>query len=110
MAPVQIAFQDDEMWAICEDPVAAKLDDDLAAAIRRRLADLGAAETLADLEFLLDLSTMSADRVVLPLTSQRRLVARIDHSDVRRDVTGAIRWDRTNRIQIVAIENAKEPS
>ena len=102
---VQLHYLDEAIGAICNDPAASGIGGLLASALHRQLADLDAAESLADLGFTgLDLSAMTAERIVFELAEDVSLIARIDHVQVRRANDESVRWDRSHRIQIMKIE------
>jgi hypothetical protein len=92
--------------ALCEDEnkAAELFGEVVGAALRRRLADLRAADSLGAL--VAGRPTMlvgSEPRVIFDLTSRFRLICRSNHSSPPLDSNGAIAWDRVHRLQVVAI-------
>jgi len=110
---LNLAFSSKALRSLCEDKSIAerKLGPESAGRLTRRLADLRAAESLADI--------LAADLVqyLWPATSEFsfglngfRLVLRVNHHAVPVDDIGDIDWKRVRRVKIVRIEDNHEYS
>lgn len=113
VATLNLAFASKALRSLCEDKSIAerKLGTESAGRLTRRLADLRAAESLADI--------LAGDLVqyLWPATSELsfglngfRLVLRVNHQIVPVDDIGDIDWKRVRRVKIVRIEDNHEYS
>lgn len=108
--PIQLAFQDEKIRAICESPVSAKRRLGKAAGLTllARLADLRAASSPQDL-IDLGLAKLSLDeiRVVIQLDAEYFVHAAANHLVIPRK-SGKVDWRSVSRIKILCIERSNE--
>lgn len=104
---MHLAFESKELRAICESHVEAiaQLGED-AAGLQRRLADLEAATSVADLvagqpEFV---NLPEGERTVVHFSNGRRLLLAANHVKIPVKPDGHINWGKVMRVRLVRIE------
>lgn len=103
---MELAFAARDLRRLCESAPTAQrtLGPEVAAALKARVADLWAAETVNDLPFAprAELNTQPAT-MLLALVDGFHIRFRSNHHQ-HRTVDGAPDWSTVRRIQITAIE------
>lgn len=104
-----IAFETKKLRTICEDDMVAtkELGQAVADALKERLADVRAAESIADL-IVGTPQTSGTDEstLTITLTLSAKTVWTPNHvSQPCRD-DGRINWDRINRVRLLSIERS----
>jgi hypothetical protein len=106
--PLELSFSTTELRDICEKRMAAMdaLGTAAALELEKRLADIEALETVADLASLFPDATVDRSPVErsLRLTTGQELVFRSGHATTPTTPTGATDWAKVNRMRIMAIE------
>ena len=101
-----IAFDTKKLREICEDDAVAvkELGSPAAEALRQRLADLRAAESISDL-LVGNPRTSGAENVnlTIDLTATARTIWSQNHTTPLRTPLGDIDWKRTGRVRLVEI-------
>jgi len=104
-----IAFDSKKLREICEDDAVAvkELGSPAAEALRQRLADLRAAESIRDL-LVGNPRTSGAENATLTidLTAAARTIWSQNHTTPPRTSLGDIDWERTGRVRLVEIAKA----
>jgi hypothetical protein len=108
---LEIAFETRSLRSICESEGLAtrELGQAVAESLRRRLADLRAATSTADLlvgnprEYKVDSSTMMLD-----LSADHRLVFTANHPTNPETEAGAVDWSKISRVKILRIEHEND--
>lgn len=105
---LRLAFETKCIRYICENEERAKskFGEHVAAALRHRIADLGAAQSAADI-FIGNPRVVDRGGIllkVLDLCDGWRLVFQANHPNNPVDDAGNLIWERVTRIKIVAIE------
>jgi hypothetical protein len=104
---LELAFSSKEFRGLCENDAAAKQEFGIALsdALRRRLADLDAAPSLADLPSKpIPLPGGDGRLMSLTLTQGTRLIISANHPKNPTLSDGGVDWEKVSRIQIVRIE------
>ena len=109
---MQITFLEKHLRHICESQLAAqrKLGTAVSTTLRRRLADLRAADNLAELpvgrpqESLLN----GGPHILLELSDSTYLVMLPNHSVWPRDQNGTALMNKITKVQLVAISTLDE--
>lgn len=99
-----LAFESRELRTRCEHPPAlwpSELDRDL---LIDRLADILAAESLAELPVGVVWDEITPRRVIIEVSPTCRFVCRTNHVAVRRTPEGAPDWTATNRLYVERVE------
>lgn len=108
---LELAFAKKSLRTICEDEIRAErvLGDELAFALRRRLADMQAASNVRDLVTgrPRELGSGRAGHIAVDLCPGYRLVFCVNHSAVPMQA-GSIDWSKVKRIRIIGIESDHE--
>jgi proteic killer suppression protein len=103
---MEIAFESKSLRTVCESESQAKqeLGDAVAAALKRRLADLRAATSINDL--VAGRSRVGNDRnkMMIDLCDGYRLIVQANHIKNPKLEGGGVNWKKVNRIKIVRIE------
>ena len=101
-----IAFDTKKLREICEDDAVAvkELGSPAAEALRQRLADLRAAESISDL-LVGNPRTSGAENVnlTIDLTATARTIWSQNQTTPLRTPLGDIDWKRTGRVRLVEI-------
>lgn len=109
---LELAFATRVLRALCEDEVRAaeELGDNVAKALRTRVADLRAASHPLDIPVGQPrLGTgVDAEHVFIELSDGYRLVLRCNHPKAPRSQDGMIAWNQVDRVQILRIEVSNE--
>jgi hypothetical protein len=105
---MQIAFSSSELRALCEDTDSVQLQWGIAVAgmIRRRLADLQAATTIADMvastpQFV---GSGENEQVFIYLTPKIFLALTPNLNDKGTFQNGKVVWQKVGRVKILKIE------
>ena len=104
---LEVAFRSKELRSTCESPAKAKreLGEGAAAALRRYLADLEAAETVAELvEMGLDFENCGSKvgLIRFGLSEGRHLYCEVNHQHV--PMSGeAVDWSKVSRLKVIHI-------
>lgn len=106
---MELSFRTRTLRTVCEDEsyAAATFGRTIANGLRRRLADLRAARTVADL--VAGKPTVGGPNNVelrVSVSEAVRLVCRVNQNNAVDDDTGLTDWNRVHRIQVVNIEEA----
>lgn len=83
-----------------------RLGVEVAGQLVRRLADLQAADTIADLVVGQPRSAADGAAIVIDLAVGKSLSIRSGHVNHPRTLTGGIDWRKVTRVQVVAIGDA----
>jgi hypothetical protein len=89
---------------MCEDVAVAadELGVPVAARLKARLADIRAAESVADL--VLDVTlTDEPPTVTLGLSGVYLILCRTNHHEQPRNADGSVAWERVSRLQVIQI-------
>ena len=106
-AAMELAFWSRALRAVCEDTAVARrsLDAPVAEQLRGRLADLRAADNVAELPLETTLTLVDgAATVTVDLSQGYRMVLTSNHPTPPSDVE--IDWRRVRRLQVMAIERS----
>lgn len=104
---LEVAFQSIELRSTCESPVRAKreLGEGAAAALRRYVADLEAAETVAELvDMGLEFETcgLKVGLIRFGLSEGRYLYCEVNHQNV--PMSGeTVDWAKVSRLKVIHI-------
>lgn len=98
---MHLTFANKEILAVCMEGGSSKLADHQLEQLQRLLADLQAASTPRDLPIGLRFSESTAANVVLDISEECTLIARMDH--VAWAVNDQEDWLDRDRIKIVGI-------
>ncbi|WP_158443097.1 hypothetical protein [Rubrivivax gelatinosus] len=104
---LEIAFRSKELRSTCESPARAKREfgDRAAAALRRHLADLEAAETVAEVvEMGLEIENCDQEvgLIRFHLSEGQHLYCEVNHHQV--PINGeAVDWARVTRLKVIHI-------
>jgi hypothetical protein len=100
-----ISFETPALRTVCIDSGEARklYGDDAAAALRRVLAELRAADTLFDIASLFDLPTGAEPEFETPLGSTHRLVLRCGSRKVPKLPAGNVDWNAMDRLRVVDV-------
>jgi hypothetical protein len=105
---VELSFQTEELREICEKRAAAVRALGLQAALEleRCLADIEAAESVADVEMLYHERVVdhSPHERALRFALEHTLIFRSGHVRTHNLSTGATDWERVTRLRITAIK------
>lgn len=108
---LELAFAKKSLRTLCEDEIRARRDlgDELASALRRRLADMRAASCVRDLVTgrPRGLRSGRAGYMAVDLCNGYQLVFCVNHSAIPMQA-GSIDWSRVKRIRIIGIESNHE--
>lgn len=108
---LELAFAKKSLRTLCEDEVRARrvLGDELASALRRRLADMQAVSSVRDLVTgqPRELGSGRAGYIAVDLCFGYQLVFCVNHSAIPMQA-GSIDWSRVKRIRIIGIESKHE--
>lgn len=111
---MEIAFQSRLLRDCCEseDMLEARFGEEAAAAIIRRLADLRAATTIADLAVgnPCELDAGTNPTLCIDLADGYRVLLRANHLNLPRTSTGALSWPEITRLKVISIEKPDDPS
>lgn len=104
---IEIAFQSKELRAICESPAKAKreLGDVASRVLRIRLADMGAADTVAELfDMGLEVEDCTQDPglLVFRLDEEVILVCQVNHRNIPMNGS-VVDWSLVTRLQVIRI-------
>jgi hypothetical protein len=106
-APLVLAFDTKPLRDLCESAEIAEnvLGAAVANALRRRLADLRAAESARDLVVghPRPLREDSTHEMVIDIDQDVQLVFRVNHPSPPMTSDGAVDWARVNRVKILLI-------
>ena len=109
--PIEIAFQSRALRAICESPARAKreLGEAASKALRRVLADMNAAETVAELfEMQLGIDACSQGPAMLRLRLSEELCLYCNPNQQRvSKLRAEIDWAQVTRLKVVSIGDGK---
>ena len=109
---VQIAFFNKSLRDLCESESHMKLQlvEALAAALKRRLADLRAATCVTDLVAgnPQEVGTPHQKRFALELSEGKRLLFSSNHVATPVLDSGAVDWSKVSRIKLLRIENSHD--
>jgi proteic killer suppression protein len=103
---MELAFRTRHLRSACEDEKVALQDygEAVAATLRRRLADLRAADHLGDLVVgQPDIIGVDPPTAAFNLTERWRLFCRPNHKVLPVDANGAIDWSRIRRLLVTDI-------
>jgi hypothetical protein len=109
LAPMlEFTFRTREIRAICEQDTAAaaQFGPAVAAALRKRLADLAAASHAFELpvgDVRLDPSCSDGTVCLVDLDAEWVLRFRVGHADIMRKPDGTVDWGAVSRIQVVEV-------
>lgn len=100
-----LSFSSRELRTLCEEPPASwpKAGHDHLATIDR-LADMLAADTLAEMPIGVCWNGIRPDRVIIAVSDTCRLVCRSNHVEVRYSPDGEPEWSTTTRLYVVSVE------
>lgn len=101
---MQIAFDSKQLRAICEDDAIAvqALGDADAENLRKRLADLRAAESISDL-LVGNPRLDTVHRLIVDIGTGRSLAFVGNHAKNPQQQDGSLDWSKTTRIRLVQI-------
>lgn len=104
---MEIAFDTKDLRTLCESERKArgKLGDEVVEQLQHRLADLGAAISLADLSAA-DLGFRFDDATALcsvDLAQGYEMKLAVNHRDVPRLSSGAVAWAKVERVKVIRI-------
>lgn len=109
---MELAFSSRSLRRICENraDAEAELGNEAAEYLRRRLADLRAAQSLVELPVGDPAFQDDTDGaiVVIRLTESYNLVVSPNHVSNPTNKAGDIAWDQVNRIKIERIEESDD--
>lgn len=109
---LEIAFTTIHLRSLCEneDYARADLGEEVAATLRRRLADLHAAKSLKDVVVgnLRDIGTGSRYCKRIDLWNNVSMDFCSNHARERKYIEAAVNWDKVNRIRITRIGQTNE--
>ena len=104
---LELAFESKELRSICEHEATAKdaLGGEIAEALRRRLADLRAATSIADLIVgnPHTVETGSIDYLVIDLCSRHQIVLEANHPETPLTDSGQLDWPKVSRIKVTYV-------
>lgn len=104
---MEIAFANKELRSLCEDDANAneQFGEQVAAGLRKRLADLRAASSVADLIVGNLRSHIDKERhcKVLDLSETAQLIFCSNHPKPPLDADGAVDWIKVTRVIILAV-------
>lgn len=104
---MEIAFSNKELRTICEDDTEAsgRYGDEVAAGLRKRLADLRAVSSVAEIIVgnLRSHSDSKSDCKVLDLSAGAQLIFCSNHPKSPLTSAGEIDWTKVSRIKIVEV-------
>jgi hypothetical protein len=106
-ARMELAFRTRQLRALCEDQskAAEVFGEAVVDALRRRLADIRAADSLRDLVVGSPTIESGDDpQVTFALAGTHRLVCRTNHRTPLLDSSGRTDWYRVRRLLVTAIE------
>jgi hypothetical protein len=103
---VEIAFATRQLRALCEDHSKAvqELGQATADELKRRLADLRAAESLQDLVASPPAQCDDPMEMSVATGNIARLILRCNHARVPRCAEGAVDWTAVERIKIMRVQ------
>lgn len=108
---MNLSFDSRELRDVCENDLLAerKFGVEVAAVLRRRLADLRAANTLLDMVVgRPDLNGVTAQRIDISVGETHLMKSRIDHYSYSRTKDGAVNWKAVHRMKVVSVERRLE--
>ena len=107
---MDLSFDTQLLRNLCESDKKAKqkLGHDVADQLRRRIADLRAAETIDDLAASPPYGLDGSASLAVELCDGWRVVFAANHTEMPVVSSGAIDWSVVDRIRIVAIEQIGE--
>ena len=103
---MQIGFATRELREYCLQPTAGPLSESEIESLKARLADIVAADNLAELVVGRPKTIMELSSFSIPIRSSALLNCRIDHAPVRLLPSGELDYARTDRIKIESITRA----
>lgn len=106
--PIELAFETQSLRTACEEEKAAvnKFGGTLASELRARIADLRAADSVADLVAGSPTFTGGDEPSMTVLVSDSlELVFRPNHVNNPHNATGALDWSRVRRLKLVRIKS-----
>ena len=104
---MELSFETRDLRRTCESEVKAnqRYGDEVAGALRRRLADLRAAATVHDLVAgVSDAVTDEPGIRFVELGSGYRMIVAANHPKNPETSTGEVDWERVRRVKIIEIE------
>jgi len=101
---VQLAFETAHLRTLCESSADAirELGDEVASALRDRLADLDSAVSIKDILVGRPQAFDTGD-LVIELTAAYRLLCRANHPSNPKTTSDVINWEKVSRVKIVDI-------
>lgn len=107
---LRISFRTQELRRICLDHEYATtvLGEAVADSLQARLADLDAAEYLADVPLGVAFELSTLELIIIHLVRDRSLIGRADHVNIWAETTAQPPWDRINRIKLTDVQDASK--
>ena len=102
---VELAFESPALRAICEDQQEARrvLGDQVSEALRHRLADLRAADAIADLPAGRPRNLNGSSDLMMDLCDEYGMVLRANHVKNPAGTDGKPDWSQVSRIRVLKI-------
>ncbi|WP_132190493.1 MULTISPECIES: hypothetical protein [Kribbella] len=106
---MELAFETRALRTLCEedDVAAKKLPGEVVDALKRRLADLHAADSVLDLVVGRPDFDPTAPLVRMTLAANYVLTCAANHRICPLQATGAVDWQRVRRLKILTIERSE---
>lgn len=107
MGALELAFDTKALRNICESEKRAKqeLGAEVAAQLKRRLADLQAAKSIDELPVAKPVK--NSNNCVVNLSSGYRLIATVGHAEIPTLSSGKVDWSNVGRLKLLKIETGK---
>ena len=102
---MELSFETRLLRTVCRDSAEAQkaYGEPVAAALRRVLADLRAANTIFDMAAIFDLPTGTESQFSVPVGTTHRLVMRCGNRKPPLLPSGAIDWNAVDRVKIMEV-------